>query len=94
MLSDLEVQKIALLDLRLLNCDRNAANILAIRKECPSSGPGGAARGGNRSREGSLTDDVDQSDREISFDDLMAPAPCAASRCAFGPLSSPYLASF
>ena len=31
-LSDLEVQKIALLDLRLLNCDRNAANILAIRK--------------------------------------------------------------
>ena len=32
-LSDLEVQKIALLDLRLLNCDRNASNILAIHKD-------------------------------------------------------------
>mmetsp|Transcript_14950 Transcript_14950/g.24729 ORF Transcript_14950/g.24729 Transcript_14950/m.24729 type:complete len:1082 (+) Transcript_14950:101-3346(+) len=28
LLSDLEVQKIALLDMRILNCDRNAANIL------------------------------------------------------------------
>lgn len=32
-LSDLEVQKIALLDLRLLNSDRNASNILAIHKD-------------------------------------------------------------
>lgn len=30
--STLELQKIALLDMRLLNCDRNASNILAIRK--------------------------------------------------------------
>ena len=29
MISDFEVQKIALLDLRILNCDRNASNILA-----------------------------------------------------------------
>lgn len=29
--SDLEVQKIALLDIRILNCDRNAANILVKR---------------------------------------------------------------
>jgi Phosphatidylinositol 3- and 4-kinase len=33
LLSDLEVQKVALLDLRLLNGDRNASNILAIRKK-------------------------------------------------------------
>jgi hypothetical protein len=32
-LSDLEVQKISLLDLRLLNSDRNASNILAIHKD-------------------------------------------------------------
>ena len=32
LLSDLEVQKVALLDLRLLNGDRNASNILAIKK--------------------------------------------------------------
>ena len=30
-LSDFEVQKIALLDLRILNCDRNSANIIAVR---------------------------------------------------------------
>ena len=33
LLGDLEVQKVALLDLRLLNGDRNASNILAIRKQ-------------------------------------------------------------
>jgi hypothetical protein len=35
--SDFEVQKIALFDIRLLNCDRNAANIL-VRKSPSSSG--------------------------------------------------------
>eukprot|EP01041_Mallomonas_annulata_P011140 gene11140-23281_t len=30
--SDIEVQKIALLDIRLLNCDRNSANILVVRR--------------------------------------------------------------
>ena len=41
----LELQKIALLDMRLLNCDRNASNMLAIRKpvvsrekKCSASG--------------------------------------------------------
>lgn len=33
MLSDFEVQKIALLDMRILNCDRNAANVLAMMKQ-------------------------------------------------------------
>ena len=32
LLSDFEVQKVALLDLRLLNGDRNASNILAVKK--------------------------------------------------------------
>ena len=32
-LSDFEVQKIAMLDIRLLNCDRNPSNILAIHKD-------------------------------------------------------------
>ena len=39
-LGDLEVQKIALLDLRILNNDRNEANILAILKRNPNSGRG------------------------------------------------------
>ena len=34
LISILEVQKVALLDLRLLNGDRNASNILAISKRC------------------------------------------------------------
>jgi len=33
LVSVLELQKIALLDLRLLNSDRNSSNILAIRKK-------------------------------------------------------------
>ena len=32
MISDFEVQKIALFDMRLLNCDRNASNILVAKK--------------------------------------------------------------
>lgn len=40
LLGDLEVQKIALLDLRILNNDRNEANILAILKRNPNSGRG------------------------------------------------------
>lgn len=38
--SDFEIQKIALLDLRLLNCDRNAANMLVRYKRHVSSGSG------------------------------------------------------
>ena len=40
LLGDFEVQKIALLDLRILNNDRNEANILAILKRNPNSGRG------------------------------------------------------
>jgi Phosphatidylinositol 3- and 4-kinase len=36
LLSDLEVQKVALLDLRILNGDRNASNILAMKRGGPS----------------------------------------------------------
>lgn len=39
LLSDFEVQKIALLDIRLLNCDRNAANILVLHKHEHNSDP-------------------------------------------------------
>jgi len=39
-LGDFEVQKIALLDLRILNNDRNEANILAILKKNPYTGRG------------------------------------------------------
>mmetsp|Transcript_18597 Transcript_18597/g.25686 ORF Transcript_18597/g.25686 Transcript_18597/m.25686 type:complete len:927 (+) Transcript_18597:506-3286(+) len=37
LISTFELQKIALLDIRILNCDRNASNILAIRKVLPTS---------------------------------------------------------
>jgi len=37
-LSDFEVQKIALFDMRILNCDRNAANILAVLKQPSKDG--------------------------------------------------------
>jgi hypothetical protein len=33
----LELQKIAILDIRLLNCDRNSSNILAVRKALPNT---------------------------------------------------------
>merc|ERR1711871_44712 len=36
--SDFEIQKIALLDLRILNCDRNSANILVRQKETRGQG--------------------------------------------------------
>lgn len=36
--SDFEIQKLALFDMRSLNCDRNASNILVQRKQRPCSG--------------------------------------------------------
>jgi hypothetical protein len=48
-LSDFEVQKIALLDLRLLNCDRNASNILAILTPHSPKANNGFKRNQNRS---------------------------------------------
>lgn len=38
LLSDFEVQKIAMFDIRILNCDRNAANILAVAAHDSHSG--------------------------------------------------------
>ena len=61
-LGDLEVQKIALLDLRLLNCDRNAANILAIRKDPMSLSH-------------SVSGDLDQQDHDICFEENGTPPP-------------------
>lgn len=43
MFSDFEIQKIALLDLRLLNCDRNAANMLVRYKRHESTSSDGTA---------------------------------------------------
>jgi Phosphatidylinositol 3- and 4-kinase len=63
-LSDFEVQKIALLDLRILNGDRNSNNILAVRK-FPSPGPT------RRNSDVGLTDDVllNLSDDEFDAND-------------------------
>jgi len=54
LVSVLELQKIALLDLRLLNSDRNSSNILAIRKPSREQG--------HKGRSGSEADSEDPSD--------------------------------
>lgn len=73
-----ELQKIALLDIRLLNCDRNASNILAIRKLIPHtfrnpiSGemcPRSARRDSRSGSLASLTEDMD--DEEIEMSDFL-----------------------
>jgi pSer/pThr/pTyr-binding forkhead associated (FHA) protein len=64
--STFELQKIALLDMRLLNCDRNASNMLAIRK--PQSVLMGERRS---SRSGSTNSWTDDSDREIDIHDFI-----------------------
>lgn len=64
--STFELQKIALLDMRLLNCDRNASNMLAIRK--PHSVMMGERRS---SRSGSTNSWTDDSDREIDIHDFI-----------------------
>ena len=56
----LELQKIALLDMRLLNCDRNASNILVVRKQLQHQhasriGSGPDRRAGRGRRSGSLS---------------------------------------
>lgn len=56
LLSVFEVQKIALLDMRILNCDRNGANILAVRKEYPHSSERRNSRGESLSSVGELND--------------------------------------
>jgi hypothetical protein len=67
MVGVLELQKIALLDMRLLNCDRNASNMLAIRKpavvrECKFGGPRKYSRSsslGTASENGGSVDEMD-----------------------------------
>jgi len=56
LLSAFEVQKIALLDMRLLNCDRNGANILAVRKELPHPSERRNSRGESLSSVGELNE--------------------------------------
>jgi len=64
--SAFELQKIALLDMRLLNSDRNGSNILAIRK------PFSLLMGERRSsRSGSTNSWTDDSDREIDIHDFI-----------------------
>jgi hypothetical protein len=49
--SDFEIQKIALLDLRLLNCDRNAANMLVRYKDHVSTGSSSSDGNGSRDKD-------------------------------------------
>jgi len=74
-----ELQKIALLDIRLLNCDRNASNILAIRKMVPNTfrnpltgemRPRAARRESRSGSLASLSEDMD--DEEIEMIDFLA----------------------
>lgn len=67
-LSDFEVQKIALLDLRLLNCDRNSSNILAILTPHSPKANNGFKRNQNRSYSMSSHDSTGG---ESGGDDLM-----------------------
>jgi hypothetical protein len=65
----LELQKIALLDMRLLNCDRNASNILALRKS-----PAARAVPRRYSRSSSLgtaSECYEEEREEISMDDFL-----------------------
>ena len=63
--SDLEVQKIALLDLRLLNGDRNAANMLVRLKACPEG----------RNSPSDLRMSEGDNSSSVSFLDASSPSP-------------------
>lgn len=56
LLSAFEVQKIALFDMRILNCDRNSSNILAVRKELYHSSDRRNSRGESLSSVGELNE--------------------------------------
>lgn len=71
LIGTLELQKIALLDIRLLNCDRNASNILAIRKLLPHTFNNGVrARRGSRSGSELSWSDVLDDDEVDAYDFL------------------------
>lgn len=64
MIGVFEMQKIALLDIRILNCDRNSANILAKRKANPNT----YSNGRRSSRSGSMASFTEESGDEYDFD--------------------------
>jgi hypothetical protein len=67
LIGTLELQKIALLDMRILNCDRNSANILANRKSISQMQ---YVRHRRDSRSGSMTS-VDDDYEEMDMNDFM-----------------------
>lgn len=71
LIGTLELQKIALLDIRLLNCDRNASNILAIRKAVPNTFNNGVRprRGSRSGSDLSWSDELD--DVELEMEDFL-----------------------
>lgn len=64
--SDYEVQKIALFDMRVLNCDRNSANILVVRKQVTNR----SRNGSTVSEDNGLSNFVPDDERDfLSIDD-------------------------
>jgi hypothetical protein len=61
--SDYEIQKIALFDMRILNCDRNGGNILVVKQHLC-----GRSRNGSNVSDASVEDDSASSGTEFSFD--------------------------
>ena len=74
LISDFELQKIALLDMRILNCDRNSTNILASRKI------GNLHRTRRNSRSESLTSLTEDSNDEYDLDQFLDEEPLIGSR--------------
>lgn len=64
MISNFELQKIALLDMRILNCDRNSTNILLLRK----AGDIDSSRSKRHSRSGSLASLTEDSSDELDME--------------------------
>eukprot|EP01032_Pedospumella_encystans_P014819 gene14819-16995_t len=92
----LELQKIALLDMRLLNCDRNASNMLAIRKpvvsrekKCSASGNYAGPRKYSRSSSLGTASETYNSDDEMDLDEFLD-GPLACSNYSSSGHSSKY----
>lgn len=83
LIGTLELQKIALLDIRLLNCDRNASNILAIRKAVPHTFNNGVRpRRGSRSGSDLSWTESEQpdEDEEVDLEDFLDESMRSGSR--------------
>lgn len=95
LISVYELQKIALFDMRILNCDRNSANILAVRKPIPFTprvitNAAGTAR--RDSRSGSMTsngEDYDP-DAEIDMNEFMNRSSMSGSSRSSSKMSDQY----